>query len=92
MSAESLEKLEHLVSELIEEARRLREDNVRLENEGRELRQQVESLRAQHQRQGDKLGRLANLEAEQRRWENDRKQVRKKIRNILEQLHRIPVE
>lgn len=92
MSAESLEKLERLVSEWIETAHRLRRENVRLENELRELRQQVESLTADQRRHQEKLGRLANLEAEQKRWEDDRKQVRKKIRDILEQLHRIPVE
>lgn len=92
MSAESLEKLERLVTEWIEEARRLREDNVRLDNEVRELRRQVESLAAEQSRHEAKLGRLANLEAEQKRWEDDRKEVRKKIRTILEQLHRIPAE
>lgn len=92
MSAESLEKLERLVTEWIEEARRLREDNVRLDNEVRELRRQVESLAAEQSRHEAKLGRLADLEAEQRRWEDDRKEVRKKIRTILEQLHRIPAE
>jgi len=92
MSAESLEKLERLVTEWIEEARRLREDNTRLDNEVRELRRQVESLAAEQSRHEAKLGRLASLEAEQKRWEDDRKEVRKKIRTILEQLHRIPAE
>ncbi|CCQ89274.1 hypothetical protein NITGR_1000002 [Nitrospina gracilis 3/211] len=92
MSTYPVDKLEHLVSEWIETARALREENVRLQTEIRQLRQQVESLSQQQNGTQVKLNRLASLEAEQKRWEEERKTMRTKVRGILEQLHRIPAE
>lgn len=92
MSTHPVDKLERLVSEWIETARALREDNARLQTELRQLRQQVESLSQEQNGTQAKLSRLAGLEAEQKRWEEERKTMRTKVRHILEQLHRIPVE
>lgn len=92
MSTDPVDKLERLVAEWIEEARLLREDQARLQTEVRQLRQQVETLSRQQNGTQEKLDRLAKLEAEHKQWEEERRQMRTKVRNILEQLHRIPVE
>ncbi|CAI2717797.1 hypothetical protein [Nitrospina watsonii] len=92
MSTDPVDKLERLVAEWIEEARLLREDQARLQTEVRQLRQQVETLSSQQNGVQEKLSRLAKLEAEHKQWEEERRQMRTKVRRILEQLHRIPVE
>ena len=88
MSKPSMEYLEQGVSDLIEAFRRLKDENERLAGQVKSFKLECESLEKERELIKEKLERLSGLETENRKNENDRKQIRQKVVDLLNRLEK----
>ena len=83
-----MEQLEQGVSTLIEAFRRLKDENERLAGQVKGFKLECESLEKERELIKEKLERLSGLETENRKNENDRKQIRQKVVDLLNKLEK----
>ena len=83
-----MEQLEQVVSTLIEEFRRLKDENEKLTGQVEDFKRVCESLEQEKEFIREKLERLSELEKENRNNEVDRKQIRQKVVDLLNRLEK----
>ena len=88
MAKPIIEQLEQAVSTLIEAFRRLKDENEKLTGQVEDFKRACESLEKEKEFVKEKLERLSELEKENRNNENDRKQVRQKVVDLLNRLEK----
>ena len=88
MSKPSMEQLEQGVATLIEAFRRLKDENGKLAVQVQGFKRECESLEKEKEFIKEKLERLSELEIESRNNENDRKQIRQKVADLLNRLEK----
>ena len=88
MSKPSMEQLEQGVSALVEAFRRLKDENEKLTGQVESFKQEFESLEKEKEFIKEKLEHLSNLQIENKNNENDRKQIRQKVVNLLNRLEK----
>ena len=88
MAKPIMEQLEQVVSTLIEEFRRLKDENEKLTGQVEDFKRASESLEKEKEFIKEKLERLSELEKENRNNEIDRKQVRQKVVDLLNRLEK----
>jgi len=89
MSKSPIDKLEELVPQLVDEARQLREDNVRLQKEIKASHEELERFRKDEVKTQDKIKRLGELENRQKRMEKDHTKIRSTVKNLLQGIEKI---
>ena len=88
MAKPSMEQLEQGVSALVEAFRRLKDENEKLTGQVESFKQEFESLEKEKEFIKEKLEHLSNLQIENKNNENDRKQIRQKVVNLLNRLEK----
>ena len=88
MSKPTMEKLEQGVSALIEVFHRLKDENKKLKWQLKGFKREYESLEKEKDFIKEKLEKLSKLEIENRNNENDRKQIRQKVVDLLNNLEK----
>ena len=88
MAKPIIEKLEQVVSTLIEAFRRLKDENEKLTGQVEDFKRACESLEKEKEFIKEKLERLSELEKENRNSEIDRKQIRHKVVDLLNRLEK----
>ena len=88
MSKPDIEKLEAVVSTLLEAYRQLKAENQKLLLEVEGLTREGESLSKEQEFFKEKLERLAELEIANKNSEKNNKQVRGKVVHLLEKLEK----
>ena len=83
-----MEQLEQVVSTLIEEFRRLKDENEKLTGQVESFKQEFESLEKEKEFIKEKLERFSELENENRNNEIDSKQIRQKVIDLLNRLEK----
>ena len=83
-----MEQLEQVVSTLIEEFRRLKDENEKLTGQVEDFKRVCESLEQEKEFIKEKLERLSELEKENRNNEVGRKQIRQKVVDLLNRLEK----
>ena len=89
MPKSPIDKLEELIPKLVEEARKLREDNLRLQKEVKLYRADLERSQKDGVKLQDKVKRLAELEDVQKRLEKDQLKIRSTVENLLSGIEKI---
>ena len=83
-----MEQLEQVVTTLIEEFRRLKDENEKLTRQVEDFKRACESLKKEKEFIKEKLERFSELEKENRNNEIDRKQIRQKVADLLNRLEK----
>ncbi len=83
-----MEQLEQVVSTLIEEFRRLKDENEKLTGQVEDFKRASELLEKEKEFIKEKLKRLSELENENRNNEIDRQQIRQKVIDLLNRLEK----
>ena len=83
-----MEQLVQVVSTLIEEFRRLKDENEKLTGQVEDFKRVCESLEQEKEFIKEKLERFSELEKENRNNEVDRKQIRQKVVDLLNRLEK----
>ena len=83
-----MEQLEQVVSTLIEEFRRLKDENEKLTGEVEDFKRAYELMEKEKEFIKEKLERLSELEKENRNNEIDRQQIRQKVIDLLNRLEK----
>ena len=91
MSRSPIDKLDELVPKLVDEARQLREDNVRLQKEIKTCRTELERSRKEEVKMQGKIKRLVELENVQKKVEKSQTQIRSAVVNLLEGIEKIGI-
>lgn len=89
MSAEQIQKLEGLVTEIISELRELSAEKDRLSHDTKDLDVLKEKLQAGEKNNREQLQVIARLEKYFQKMEKDKAAIRAKIQNILRALDNI---
>ena len=85
----SMEQLEQAVLTLIEAFRRLKDENEKLTTQVEGFKRECDSLEKEKEFIKEKLERLSELEIENRNNENDQKQIRQKVVDLLSSLEKL---
>tara|TARA_B100001123_G_C15176081_1_gene973393 strand:- start:428 stop:706 length:279 start_codon:yes stop_codon:yes gene_type:complete len=88
MAKSIMEQLEQVVSTLIEEFRRLKDENEKLTGQVEDFKRASELLEKEKEFIKEKLKRLSELENENRNNEIDRQQIRQKVIDLLNRLEK----
>tara|TARA_Y100001934_G_scaffold264623_1_gene341840 strand:+ start:108 stop:386 length:279 start_codon:yes stop_codon:yes gene_type:complete len=88
MAKPIMEQLEQVVSTLIEEFRRLKDENEKLTGEVEDFKRAYELMEKEKEFIKEKLERLSELEKENRNNEIDRQQIRQKVIDLLNRLEK----
>ncbi len=88
MSKPSMEQLEQGVSALIEVLRRLKSENEKLRGQVEDFKREYESLEKEKESIKEKMEKISKLEIENRNNENERKEIRQKVVNLLGRLEK----
>ena len=83
-----MEQLEQAVSTLIEAFRRLKDENEKLTGQVEDFKRVCQSLEKEEEFIREKLERISELEKENRNNEIDRKEVRKKVVDLINRLEK----
>jgi len=86
---ENMDKLEEMVTGMVRELHRLREDNQRLEEDNRSLQEKANEAEHQKNLLDAKSKRVEKLEDANRKFETEQSEVRSRVKNLLDQLEKI---
>lgn len=89
MNLEKLEKLSHLVTSVIEESNKFKDEIRRLEERVQQLDSENKAVLEQNQRILSDLEKLNGLEDSNRKMEEDQSVIRSKVQTILENLEKM---
>ncbi len=89
MSDFPLEELENLVPTLVEETRQLREQNNALKQECTLLKSRLEEQAEQSEQLGGAVERVKDLESRQKKLEQERGELRSRVKHLLESMEKI---
>lgn len=89
MSDFPLEELENLIPSLVEETRQLRDQNSALIKECALLKTQLEEKEALSKQLGGTVQRVKDLESRQKILEQERSELRVRVKRLLESMEKI---
>lgn len=89
MSDFPLEELENLIPTLVEETRHLREQNNALKQECTLLKSRLEEQAEHSEQLGGAVERVRDLESRQKKLEQERGELRLRVKHLLESMEKI---